>query len=206
MDFYDKCKESATFYFVDFVEKDYEWCYSSKELCRSLNALFQKESIQKMLVPAKEYFDPLRVKMESHVNYWSGPLLLWIGDRLLDFYIHATGLFEWRVYEKGEYTIRGPESEPSQEKKDYCDVGDGYGVFKAEYCGCAIEKIEVKNTNCWMLPVRGFDATKVASPVDLPEVGFFFLSNGQVLSLHGWDDDFAIKLANKDVWTIPFDN
>lgn len=182
-------------YTFDFPDKDFEWCYSAKAFCESLNKLCLGKSIKTIYVSATNYADPLRVK-ENYVNYYVGSeLIIQFDDILLDLLIFAEGLFKWRVFDKSEYTSTGPTLKFIEDgDEEFCDIGNVYGAFKADYT-VVINKVSVNKTNCWPWDANGFDETKLGNPIELPGVILFHLSNNYILSLHGWDDDFAIRLS-----------
>ncbi len=185
-------------YTFDFPDKDFEWCYSAKAFYESLNNLCLGKSIKTIYVSATNYADPLRVE-ENYVNYYVGSeLIIQFDDILLDLLIFASGLFKWRVFDKAEYTLTGPTLKFIEDgDEEFCDIGNVYGAFKADYTA-VINMVHVNETDCWPWDANGFDESKLGNPIELPETILFQLSNNYILSLHGWDDDFAIKLLPND--------
>ena len=181
-------------YTFDFPDKEFEWCYSAKAFCKSLNNLCLGKSIKTIYVSATNYADPLRVE-ENYVNYYVGSeLIIQFDDILLDLLIFAGGLFKWRWFDSNEYTMSGPTLKFIDDgDEEFCDIGNVYGAFKADYT-TKISAISVNDTEYWPWSAKGFDKSKLGDPIELPETILFELSNNYTLSLHGWDDDFAIKL------------
>ena len=144
------------------------------------------------------YADPLRVT-ENYVNYYLGSeLIIQFDDVLLDLLIFAEGLFKWRWFNNNEYTISGPTIKFIDDgDEEFCDIGNAYGAFKTNY-KVSILNINVENTEYWPWRANGFDKSKLGDPIELPKTILFELSNNYTLSLHGWDDDFAIKLLPSD--------
>ena len=182
-------------YTFEFPDRDFEWCYSAKDLCESLNKLCLGKSIKALYVSATNYADPLRVE-ENYVNYYHGSeLIIELEDTLLDLLIFAEGLFRWRVFDKSEYTSTGPNLKFIDDgDEEFCALGNVYGAFKADYTA-SIDKIVVEDTEYWPWRANGFDESKLGNPIELPQTILFELSNNYILSLHGWDDDFAIKMV-----------
>lgn len=185
-------------YTFDFSDKDFEWCYSAKAFFESLNKLCLGKSIKTIYVSATNYADPLHVE-ENYVNYYVGSeLIIQFEDILLDLLIFAEGLFKWRVFDKSEYTSNGPILKFIEDgDEEFCDIGNVYGAFKADYTA-VINEVQVDKTDCWPWEANGFDESKLGNPIELPETILFRLSNNYTLALHGWDDDFAIKLLPND--------
>lgn len=182
-------------YTFEFPDRDFEWCYSAKAFCESLNKLCLGKSIKAIYVSAANYADPLRVD-ENYVNYYVGSeLIIEFEDTLLDLLIFAEGLFRWRVFDKSEYTSTGPNLKFIEDgDEEFCAIGNVYGAFRADYTA-VINKISVNKTDCWPWDAKGFDESKLGSPVELPEAIHLHLDNGCILSLRGLMDDFAIKMA-----------
>lgn len=181
-------------YTFDFPDKEFEWCYSAKAFCKSLNNLCLGKSIKTIYVSATNYADPLRVE-ENYVHYYVGSeLIIQFDDILLDLLIFAGGLFRWRWFDSNEYTMSGPTIKFIDDgDEEFCDIGNAYGAFKADYT-TKISAISVNDTEYWPWSAKGFDKSKLGDPIELPETILFELSNNYTLSLHGWDDDFTIKL------------
>ncbi len=181
-------------YTFNFPDKDFEWCYSAKVFCDFLNTLCLGKNIKTIYVSATNYADPLQVR-KNYVNYYIGSeLIIQFEDMLLDLLILAEGLFKWRVFGKPEYTLTGPTLKYIEDgDEEFCDIGNVYGAFNADYTA-AINQVHVDTTDCWPWNANGFDESKLGNPVELPATIHFQLSNNYTLSLHGWDDDFAIKL------------
>lgn len=182
-------------YTFDFPEKDFEWCYFAKEFSNSLNKLCVGKSIKKMYVSATNYSEPLRVK-ENFVNYYCGEeLVILFDDFIIDLLIFAEGLFKWRVFSRTEFTINGPTLKFIEDgDREFCELGNVYNAFKADYTDTKIKHITIDKTAYWPWTPKTFDKTKLSDPVELPDVVSFNLENGYMLSLRGWDDDFCIKL------------
>ena len=184
-------------YRFDFPEKEFEWCYSAKALSNALNKLCGGKSIQKIYVSAENYADPLSTE-ENYVNYYLGSeILLQLEGLLVELLILAEGLFQWRVFENEEYKVVGPTLRFIEDEEDFCDIGNVYGEFTGEYTGCYIEQIIVERIDCWPWEPQNFDESKLGKPVELPKMIRIYLSNSYVLSLCGYDDDFAIQLSKK---------
>ena len=122
-------------------------------------------------------------------------MIIELEDTLLDLLIFAEGLFRWRVFDKSEYTSTGPNLKFIDDgDEEFCALGNVYGAFKADYTA-SIDKIVVEDTEYWPWRANGFDESKLGNPIELPQTILFELSNNYILSLHGWDDDFAIKMV-----------
>jgi hypothetical protein len=80
--------------------------------------------------------------------------------------------------------------------EEFCDIGNGYGMFSVGYTNSRIAKVEVPSTDCWPWDAEGFDEKKLGNPIELPDSVCFNLSNGYTLSFNGLMDDFSIKLFN----------
>ena len=182
-------------YTFHFPDKDFEWCYSAKALCDSLNNLCRGKNIKTIYVSATNYADPLQAE-ENYVNYYIGSeLIIRFDDILLDLLIFAEGLFQWRVFDKSEYTSTGPTLKFIEDgDEEFCDIGNVYGAFKTDYTA-SINNIYVNKTDYWPWAAKGFDKSKLGNPIELPKTILFELSNNYTLSLRGMDDDFSIKLT-----------
>jgi hypothetical protein len=176
--------------------KEFEWCYSAKTFRKFLNQLCAGSVIQKIYVGATNYAEPLRVD-QNYVNYYIGSeLLIQFDSFLLDLLIHAEGLFQWRVFKNGEHTIPEPVAKYIEDGyKEFCDIGNVYDNFNLDYTNSIIKQVTVDDTDCWPWNAKGFDESKLGSPVELPEAIHLHLDNGCILSLRGLMDDFAIKMA-----------
>lgn len=183
-------------YTFDFPEKEFEWCYSAKMFCESLNKLCIGSVIKKIYVGATNYAEPLRVD-PNYVNYYIGSeLIIQFDSFLLDLLICAEGLFQWRVFKNGEYTISEPVVKYIEDGyKEFCDIGNVYNNFNLDYTNSIIKQVTVDDTDCWPWDAKGFDESKLGSPIELPEAIHFLLGNECTLSLYGLMDDFAIKVA-----------
>ena len=170
-------------------------CYSAKELADVLDAHCRGKQIKAMFVGAVNYNDPLHVE-ENYVNYYVGEnLFIQLEDSIVDLRIHAQGLFECRVFRKDEFRLEGPISKCIEDgNNELCMLGNVYGMFTVPYSGVDIQGVKVDATEYWPWRLKGFDESKLGDPVELPSVIYLELKNGYTLSLHGWDDDFAIKL------------
>lgn len=186
-------------YTFDFPEKEYKWCYSAKAFCAALNDLCIGKSIKTMYVSAMNYTNPLCVE-ENYVNYYLGSkLIIQVGDQLLDLLIFAVGLFQWRVFDKTEYTLTGPALKFIEDgDEEFCDIGNVYNMFKSDYTNTSIQQVCVNETDCWPWSAKGFDESKLGEPIELPETILFQFVNNYTLSLHGLEDDFAIKLSSSN--------
>lgn len=185
-------------YTFEFPEKNFEWCYSAKELCNSLSNLCVGKRIKAIYVGATNYAEPLAVR-ENYVNYHLGTeVIIQLDTLLLDLLIRAEGLLEWRVFENSEYSLVGPTLKFIENgHKEYSNIGDVYGAFKNDYTD-TISKVSVFETDRWPWSPEGFDKSKLGDPVELPGTLAFYLSNNYGLFFWGLDDDFAIKLFNVD--------
>ena len=170
-------------------------CYSAKELADVLDAHCRGKQIKAMFVSANNYEDPLRVE-ENFVNYYVGEkLFIQLEDSLVDLRIHAQGLFECRVFRKDEFRLEGPISKCIEDgNNELCMLGNVYGMFTVPYIDVDIQRVKVEAIGYLLWQLKGFDKSKLGDPVELPSVIYLELENGYTLSLHGWDDDFAIKL------------
>ena len=177
-------------------DRAFEWCYSAKAFCKSLNHVCRGKHIKAIYVSATNYANPLRIVEENYVNYYVGSeLIIELEDVLLDLLICAEGLFQWRVFNKSEYTSTGPTLKFIEDgDEEFCDIGNVYGAFKVDYTA-SIDKICVEDTEDWPWRAKGFDESQLGNPVELPKTILFELSNHYTLSLHGLDDDFAIQLS-----------
>ena len=182
-------------YTLDCPDKKFTWCYSAKDFCKSLKDLCVGNRIKTLYVSATNYAQPLRVK-ENYVNYYHGAeLLIEMEDCLLDLLIFARGLFKWRLFQKSEYTFSGPTLKfIDNGDEEFCALGNIYDMFTAEYANTPISNVSVQTTDDWPWDDDDFDVSALGNPIELPETIFIHLENNYTLSLHGWDDDFAIKL------------
>lgn len=182
-------------YTIDFPNKKFKWCYSAKALCESLNDACIGKDIKTMYVSAMNYAAPLRVE-KNCVNYYLGAeLIIQMEDILLDLLIHASGLFQWRVFDKSEYVLTGPTLKFIENgDEEFCEIGNVYNTFTADYTRARIKQVRVIATGNWEWMAKGFDKSKLEDPIELSETILFYLSNHYTLALHGWHDDFAIEL------------
>ena len=183
-------------YTFDFSEKEFKWCYSAKELCQTLNDICIGQTVKSIFVGAMNYADPLNVR-ENRVNYYLGSeVIIKTDDILIDLLIHASGLFELRTFNNAEYTMKGPTVKLIDDgHEELCEIGNVYGAFKINYTEHSIKKVVVDETNCWPWAAKGFDKSKLGTPVELPEAIHFLLENDHSLSFYGWDDDFLIEIS-----------
>ena len=184
-------------YAFDFPKTEFEWCYSANSFCKKLNELCVGHSINRVFVSATNYADPLRVE-ENYVNYYIGSeVIIELDEFLIDLLIFAEGLFKWRIFKKGEYKICAPAMKFIEDgHKEFCDIGNVYGMFSVGYTNSRIAKVEVPSTDCWPWDAKGFDEKRLGNPIELPDSVCFSLSNGYTLSFNGLMDDFSIKLFN----------
>ena len=183
-------------YTFDFPEADFAWCYSANDFRVALNTLCVGHGINKIFVSATNYAEPLCVD-ENYVNYYVGSeLIIAFDEFLIDLFIFAEGLFKWRTFRNGEYAISEPVMKHIEDgDNEFCDIGNVYDRFNLDYTNSIIKQVTVENTDCWPWDAKGFDESKLGSPVELPEAIHLHLDNGCILSLRGLMDDFAIKIS-----------
>lgn len=183
-------------YTFDFPKLEYDWCYSANDFQLALSRLCVGHSINKIFVGATNYAEPLRVD-ENYVNYYIGSeLIIEFDTFLIDFLILAEGLFRWRIFKKGEYSISKPIMKYIEDgDKEFCDIGNVYDMFTLDYASSAIKKVAVDDTDCWPWNSKSFDESKLGNPIELPKAVHFHLDNEHTLSLYGCEDNFAIKIA-----------
>ena len=122
--------------------------------------------------------------------------MLRLDDLFIDFYIHASGLFEMRVFKSEEATVNGPRLDYIRDsRREMCDIRNAYGLFELEYRNSGIKSVEVESVDYTTLPVCDFDDSKLGNPVELPKYISLTLNNGSVLTLGGLDDDFIIRIS-----------
>lgn len=186
----------APIYTLDCPDKKFTWCYSAKDFCKSLKDLCVGNRIKTLYVSATNYAEPLRVE-ENFVNYYvGGELLIEMENCLLDLLIFASGLFKWRMFQKSEYTFSGPTLKLIDNgDEEFCALGNVYDMFTADYANIPITNVSVQATDDWPWDDDDFDESALGDPIELPEIIFIHLENNYTLSLHGWDDDFAIILS-----------
>ena len=191
---WDYLGKANLFTFV-FPDEEYQWCYSARVLCESLNQLCKGKKILKIYVSAANYAHPSRIS-ENYLNYDLGSqVILQLEAAVVDLLIYAYGLFAWRYFKAPEYAAHGPTLKHIQDgRSEFCDIGDAYGLFKAEYADVPIEHVAIMATDDWAWTARGFDESKLGEPVELPQEIVFYLSSNRALSFRGLDDDFAIEL------------
>ena len=183
-------------YTFDFPERDFEWCYSAKALRDSLCKVCLGKQINSLYVSVGNYAGPLTAG-ENYVYYYLGSgVIVELDDILLHFLIHASGLFQWRVFKKCEYSINGPKIDlASNFDEEFCKIGNAYDCFKLEYRGSRIERISVRDTDSAPFYIGGFDEARAENPnTELPEGILLGLENGNTLSLFGEEDYFGIDI------------
>ena len=182
-------------YTFDFAETEFEWCYSANDFKKTLNKLCVGHSIKKIYVSATNYFEPLQVD-KNYVNYFMGSeLIIQFDDFLIDLLILAEGLFKWRVFKNNEYAVHTPVMKFIEDgDEEFCDIGNAYEMFTAEYTNSRITQVEVVSIDYWPWSANGFDESKLSSIIELPKTVCFYLSNEYVLSIYGYEDDFGIEL------------
>lgn len=182
-------------YAFDFPKTEFEWCYSANSFCKKLNELCVGHSINRIFISAVNYADPLRID-ENLVNYYLGSeVIIEFDEFLIDLLILAEGLFRWRVFKNSEYLVCGPTNKFIEDgDKEFCDIGNVYGMFSTEYANNRIVDVEIDSTDCWAWDAKGFDKKTLSDPIELPKTVFFRLSNGYILSFEGLMDDFLIRL------------
>lgn len=182
-------------YTFDFPNTKFDWCYSANAFRSALTELCIDHSINKIYVSATNYADPLQVD-KNYVNYYVGSeLIIEFDEFLIDLLIFAEGLFKWRVFKNGEYIVCDHAMKFIEDgDKEFCDIGNVYGMFSAEYENSRITEVKVAPTDCWSWDAKGFDEKKLGNPIELPKKVCFNLSNGYTLSLDGLMDDFSIRL------------
>lgn len=183
-------------YTFDFPKRKFDWCYSANTFHLALSKLCVGHSINKIFVSATNYADPLRVD-ENYVNYYVGSeVIIEFDEFIINMLVFAEGLFKWRVFQKGEYIVFNPEMKFIEDgDKEFCDIGNVYGMFSMEYTNSRITQVKVASTDCWPWDAKGFDEKELGNPIELPETVCFHLSNGCSLSFNGLMDDFSIRLS-----------
>lgn len=182
-------------YTFNLIKKEFEWCYSAKNLEADLNNLCLSKEIRAIYVSAMNYREPLTVR-KNFVNYYVGSeIIIEFDDIILDLLIHAQGLYQWRYFEKKDIEIIGPKVKLiSNGDMEFCNIHNVYNAFNFEYLNSAINSICVDITDCYPWEANSFDESKLSDSIELPENLHFNLVNGNTLSLLGWDDDFVIKI------------
>ena len=186
-------------YTFDLPQKEFKWCYSAKTFNEALNELCKGRKIEAIYVSATNYSDPLRVS-ENYVNYYVGSeIFIQMEGVLLNLLIFAYGLFKWRSFDNSEITVTGPRLDFIQDgDEEFCKIDDVYRAFKLEYRNSKIENVTVNDTDIWPWSANGFDKSKLGEVIELPEEILFNLENGNILSLVGFDDDFAIRIKKSE--------
>ncbi len=182
-------------YTFNFIEKEFEWCYSAKTLEKELFDLCKENKITNIFVSATNYEDPLTVK-NNYVNYYTGSeIIIQFENFILDLLVFAEGLFKKRIFGKNEYPLINKTIDfINNGEEEFCNIGNVYNNFKLEYRNSSINGIRVNSTEFWPWKAKEFDESKLGEEVELPESVDFIFENGNTLSIYGYDDDFAIKI------------
>ena len=178
-------------------KKDFEWCYSAKAFNDALNEICMGKKIDAIYVSATNYADPLKVE-NDYVNYYIGSeMFVVLDDVILNLLIFAYGLFKWRSFDISEVSIMGPRVDFIRDgDSEFCNIHNVYNAFKLDYRNSKIDEVIVQDTDDFPWEACGFDESKLGNPIELPEEVFLKFENGNILSLVGYDDDFAIRIKN----------
>ena len=184
-------------YTFDFIEKEFEWCYSAKALEKELFDLCKENEIINIYVSATNYSDPLTVK-DNYVNYYVGSeIIIQFKKFVLDLVVFAEGLFKKRFFCENEYPFINKTTDFINDgDEEFCKIGNVYDNFKLEYQNSSLKGINVNPTEFWPWEAKGFDESKLGEEIELPKSLDFLFENGNTLSIYGYDDDFAIKIQN----------
>ncbi len=186
-------------YTFDFPERPFEWCYSAEQLRREIESLAKGNQIKAVFVSAGNYIDPLNVK-ENFVNYFcNSEVLIQLENCFIDLEVCARGLFMYRFFDISEASVNGPSLDFIRGRdSQMCEIQDAYQMFKLEYKNSDIKQVTVDTTDYYPWVARGFDKSKLGDTIELPENLNLKLANGNTLSFHGRDDDFAIKIESSN--------
>lgn len=175
-------------------ERDYQWCYSAKQLERQLNDSLTGQSIHALYVSGTNFASPLMVE-ENFVNYYVGSRIYLELDSIhVDLLACASGLFKIRTFKKSEVEMISYHDEIEDADEILCDTDY---VFSLDYKNESITGICIEETDCWPWNPRNFDESKLGDPIELPDKLFFQLANHTIIEIGGWDDDFYIRMKTE---------
>ncbi len=186
---WDNCGKTEFFRF-SVPEKPYEWCYSAKQLERTLNDIIPGDRLKAIYVYGEDYFNPLREE-DGYWNCYGPRVCLEFGETYADIMAHAEGLFEIRLFDSSEVIKERYYEEMKKPDEELCNIGY---VFHLTSEGETIKQINVEATGFWAFDIEGFDKSKVSNPVELPESIVLILENKNKLTITGNQDDFSIKM------------
>lgn len=179
----------------DLPERSYEWCYSAKGLEDKLNRTFNGDRLKAIYVSGLNYAEPLRVE-DNFVNYYLGSqVYLEFESKHADILACAQGLFKLRVYDNSEVNRTRFFDLMDDSNDVLCDTRD---IFSLDYTGCSLQQVSVKSTEFWPWTPKTFDKSKLGNPAELPSSLHFDFDNRTTLTIAGWDDDFIIRMEQRD--------
>lgn len=183
------------YYKFGFPDIDYKWYYSASEFSNDVKEMVLGHKLQNIYVSALNYAAPLRVE-NNFVNYYLGSqLILEFDDIFLDILAIAEGLFQMRVLYKSGYQVMLIRHTGFPDySDDYCITGY---MFTEDFHDSPIIGVNSEPTEYWPWSPKSFDESKVPEPAALPKTLALSCENNNVITIGGWDDDFYIRIDQK---------
>lgn len=183
----------AYVYHYDIQDSDYEWCYSAKELERTLEKQLRGKRIKAVFVSSENYGKPLEYD-DNYADFYLGEdILIQIGDMLIAMKLFGEGLVKLAVYPNTDLLNQEPvlASIRGYKCNDFCEISD---YFIIKYKENVVSRVFVEGTKNSQYQPDGFDNSKAVCSKNLPNKIIVDLEKSQRLILQAHEDDFIVKM------------
>lgn len=174
---------------IQFPDIPYKECYSAKELEAEMSKLCNNQKLLGVMVSAENFMYMNRNAESSYRRFdMGGGVTVTFENFVVDFIIHAEGLFKYRTIPLTDVKYFGSvyEKIPFDNADCYCEIDKRY--FEKEFTEETVVSCETRATES--APFNNPDKSLLSDPPELPERVIFNLSNGNSLQLIGDDNEY----------------